>query len=207
MDQNQLIYKKIIAVMQAMKSIPKQSTAAAGTAATDDDFDFRGIDAIYNALNPLFKEHGIFCLPEVRSTETVPTRDQKKNKTTVEVKYTFCAEDGSQAAIIVRGEAIDDSDKGLSKAMSIAQKTALTQMFLIPTNDPVKTTEAANTGTVVQDQRPWLNDRQFKKILARLKDKKEVGLLRKVMKAYKIKDEHLDKMQEAMVPETTPTTK
>lgn len=203
--ETQLIYKKILAVMQSLKSIPKQSTAPTGTAATDDDFDYRGIDAIYNALNPLFKTHGIFCLPEVINSETAPTRDAKKVKTTVEVRYTFCAEDGSKAVIVVRGEAIDDSDKGLSKAMSIAQKTALTQMFLIPTNDPKETTKAANNGTVVQDQRVWLNEGQFKKILTRLRDKKEAGLLAKVIKTYRMKDEHINKLQEAMVPQTATT--
>lgn len=44
--------------------------------------------------------------------------------------------DGSCIETVNVGEAMDSGDKGMNKAMSIALKYSLLQMFLIPTDEP-----------------------------------------------------------------------
>lgn len=55
--------------------------------------------------------------------------------TRANVTFHFVASDGSEVKISNVGEAMDSGDKGMNKAMSIALKYALMQMFLIPTED------------------------------------------------------------------------
>jgi hypothetical protein len=52
------------------------------------------------------------------------------------VRYFFVASDGSFVATESIGEGMDSGDKASPKAMSIAQKYAILQMFAIPTADP-----------------------------------------------------------------------
>ena len=52
-----------------------------------------------------------------------------------EIKYTFYAEDGTFVTAVVIGEGMDSGDKATNKAMSIAFKYALFQIFCIPTEE------------------------------------------------------------------------
>ena len=51
------------------------------------------------------------------------------------IKYTFYAEDGSFVEAITIGEGMDTGDKATNKAMAIAFKYALFQVFCIPTEE------------------------------------------------------------------------
>ena len=119
------IHKQILAVMGDIRAIGK-------TKKTDgtDGFQFRGIDDLYNALNPLFQKHRIFCTTEVLSHHT-----NGMGRTLIEAKFNFFAEDGSSVSSTTRGEIQDKGDKGTASALSIAHRIALTQMLLIPTED------------------------------------------------------------------------
>jgi len=101
-------------------------------------YKFRGIDDVYNALNPVMAELGIFIVPEVL--------DQKReerlsvNKSTliysiVTVKFTMFAPDGSSVSGITIGEGMDSGDKATNKAMSIAMKYFCFEVFCIPTEE------------------------------------------------------------------------
>ena len=55
--------------------------------------------------------------------------------------WEFCgmnivAEDGSQVHAVTPGESLDTSDKGTAKAMSVAYRIALLQIFALPTQEP-----------------------------------------------------------------------
>jgi hypothetical protein len=52
------------------------------------------------------------------------------------VRYSFVAEDGSSISTDAIGEGMESGDKASAKAMSIAQKYAILQMFLVPTEEP-----------------------------------------------------------------------
>jgi hypothetical protein len=114
---------------------------------TFDNYKFRGIDAVYNALAPLLAKHGLCVLPRML-TRTCEERQSQKGGAlfyvTVEAEFDFvAAEDGSKHTVRTFGEAMDRGDKATNKAMSAAYKYAAFQAFAIPTegdNDADATT-------------------------------------------------------------------
>ena len=181
-----LIYSKIIAVLQEVSAIEKTQTDK------ENNFIFRGIDDILNALNPLFKKYGIFTTTEVVSASSVSQASGTK-KIILDVRFTFFAQDGSSVSSTTRGEAIETEkdDKGTSKAMSIAYKYALTQMFLIPTSNENPS-----------DARRWMPEGHFNQYLKRIK-KGEHGLYARADKEYRMKEEYRIKMRDAEIEVNT----
>lgn|SRR5574343_495333 len=104
---------------------------------TFDNYKFRGIDAVYNALSPLLAKHGLCILPRMLSRASEERVSQKGGAlfyVTVEVEFDFVsAEDGTRHTVKTWGEAMDRGDKGTNKAMSAAYKYACFQTFCIPT--------------------------------------------------------------------------
>lgn len=126
------IYQNIIKAMNEVNSISKDNYNQL------QKFKFRGIDDVMNAMHPILSKNNIFVTPEFESFE----REERTSKnggliiyTIATIKFTFYAEDGSNIVVKVVGEAMDSGDKGMNKAMSIAYKYALFQVFCIPTED------------------------------------------------------------------------
>lgn len=126
------IYQNIIKAMNEVNSISKDNYNKI------QNFKFRGIDDVMNTMHPILSKNNIFVAPEVESFE----REERTSKnggliiyTVATIKLTFYAEDGSNIIVKVVGEAMDSGDKGMNKAMSIAYKYALFQVFCIPTED------------------------------------------------------------------------
>ena len=101
-------------------------------------FMFRGIDAVYNALNPVMAELGLFIIPEVLEQ----TREERQTKngsvliySILKVRFTMYAPDGSSVSGVVTGEGMDSGDKASNKAMSIALKYFAFETFMIPTEE------------------------------------------------------------------------
>ena len=127
-----LIHQKLIACLRDIEAIGKNSKNQ------QQGFAYRGIDAVYNALNPILAKHGVFTAPEVVSV----SREERQTKSgsnllysVVTMKHNFYAEDGSSVSTTVVGEGMDSGDKATNKAMAIAHKYALFQIFCIPTED------------------------------------------------------------------------
>ncbi|HNX15718.1 MAG TPA: ERF family protein [Oscillospiraceae bacterium] len=123
-----MIYQKIIDVMRDCTAIGKDRKSGQG-------YMFRGVDAVMNELNPLFKKHGVFVVPIVISAQ----REERKQGTWIftllDVEYRFFAADGSYVTARVRGEGADSGDKSSNKAMSVAFKYACFQVLCIPTEE------------------------------------------------------------------------
>lgn len=126
------IYKAITNCMKEIGAIGKNQKN------TQQNFMFRGIDAVMNAINPALINNGIFVVPEILEQ----TREERQSKTgsnliysVCTIKYTFYAEDGSNISAVVIGEGMDSGDKATNKAMSIAFKYACFQVFCIPTEE------------------------------------------------------------------------
>ena len=148
---------------------------------TQQGFQFRGIDDVYNALAPLLAKHGLCILPRVISRECVERTSAKGGAlfyVTVDVEFDFVsAEDGSKHTVRTAGEAMDSADKATNKAMSAAYKYACLQAFCIPTegdNDADATTHELAARQV--ERQKWL-DRQKALIFAA----QNVGDLKKVV--------------------------
>ena len=128
------------------------------------NFMYRGIDAVMNALQPALIKNKVFIVPKVLE-EQREERQSKKGDTLLyarlKMEYTFFADDGSNISATVIGEAMDSGDKATNKAMSVAYKYACFQVFCIPTmlDDPdaecheVAPTEAKNEPMNAEDVR------------------------------------------------------
>lgn len=118
--------------MQDMGAIGKNKTNI------QQNFKFRGIDDVMNHLKPLLAKYKVFVVPQVLSYEREERKTSKGNNllySVCNIKYTFYAEDGSNVEAVVTGEGMDSGDKATNKAMAIAFKYALFQVFCIPTEE------------------------------------------------------------------------
>ena len=126
------IYQAIPAIMAEIGSIGKDRKN------TQQGYAYRGIEDFYNTLHPLMVKHKVFTVPEVVSEkreERTTAKGSVLMYTTLLVKYTFHAEDGSFVVATVTGEGMDSGDKSSNKALSVAHKYALAQIFCVPTTD------------------------------------------------------------------------
>ena len=109
---------------------------------TGGGFSFRGIDTVVNAVSPEFREHGIIVVPEVldrvseQMTVGVGDKQREMGRVLLHVRYTFYGPAGDSIAAVVDSEAFDAGDKATAKAMSVALRTALLQVLMLPTDDP-----------------------------------------------------------------------
>lgn len=122
-------------VMQAVTSVGKDSFNE------QQRFKFRGIDDVLNALGPAMREAGITAFPHLMSSKyeqvNIGTNRTLTGHVVLEVRYDFTSlVDGSVSPVVVPGEAMDVGDKAYSKAMSVAFRTALIQLFALPTGEP-----------------------------------------------------------------------
>ena len=130
-----LVYQAISAVAKEMAAtgISKDRTN------TQQNFKFRGIDQVYNALAPSLVNHGLLILPRI-TERTVTERTTPKGTVlfyvVVKAEFDFVStKDGSVHTVVTYGEAMDSGDKATNKAMSIAYKYAAFQAFCIPTEE------------------------------------------------------------------------
>ena len=127
------------------------------------NFKYRGVDDVMNALQPVFSEFLIFCTPkvlDVQREERTTKNGSAMTYTVVTVEYTFYAADGSSVSCVVCGEGMDSADKSTSKALSIAFKYACFQLLCIPTEEtapdpdkdyPVKAPKSQDPAKIQQD--------------------------------------------------------
>ena len=128
---------KVYAAINAVQADLCKQGISKDSTNTFDNYKFRGIDAVYNALSPLLAKHGLCILPRILKRESVERETAKGGAifyVTVEAEFDFVsAEDGSKHVVRTFGEAMDRGDKATNKAMSAAYKYAAFQAFAIPT--------------------------------------------------------------------------
>lgn len=144
------IYQSITKIMEEVPSIGKtQRNKTQG-------FMYRGIDDVMNALQPLLAKNKVFIVPEILEQmreERTASKGGNLIYSICKIKYKFYAEDGSSVEAITIGEGMDSGDKATNKAMAIAMKYALFQVFCIPTDEmkdpdsetPEQSTKKSNT--------------------------------------------------------------
>ena len=127
-----MIYGKIADCMRQLGAIGKDSYNQ------QQKFSYRGVDAVMNALNPVLTANHVFCVPEVLEQH----REERQTRnggnliySILKICYTLYAEDGSSVSATVIGEGMDSADKSSNKAMSVAYKYAMFQIFSIPTEE------------------------------------------------------------------------
>lgn len=129
-----LIYKQLSIAMSEIGAVTKDKKNQ------QQGFSYRGIDDVYNAVNPVLARNGLIIVPEVidqKREERTTARGINLIYTVLTIRYTIYAEDGSSVFVVVVGEGMDSGDKSCNKAMSIAYKYAMFQLFCIPTEETV----------------------------------------------------------------------
>jgi hypothetical protein len=116
---------------------------------TQQNFSFRGIDAVVNAVAPALRKHGVVVMPTLVTIDYLPFQSSKGTAmmcARVVVAYTFVGPGGDMLRTTVPGEAMDAGDKATAKAMSVAFRTALLQSLALPTDDVDPDAESYNVG-------------------------------------------------------------
>lgn len=119
----------------AAKGIAKRLKADLGGAKVN----FRGIEDAMNEMCVVLIHAGITVTPEysdlaVTERQKGDPKDAKATRfVTVRGAFTFQAEDMSTVRCVCYGEAMDSGDKAVTKAQSVAFRTALFQQFVVPT--------------------------------------------------------------------------
>jgi hypothetical protein len=137
------ILSAVAAVMKKVTYVPKAGQYDGGKSGS---YSFRKFEDTAAALGAAFREHLIFVQSEVVSRE-IAEPDRKPyssgsgytlwTQVYVTVRYRFTSlEDGSVLEASAIGEGKDSSDKASAKAMTMAMKSALTQAFMVATDDP-----------------------------------------------------------------------
>lgn len=128
------------AIVQAMAEIAKTGIAKSHKAALGGaTVNYRGIEDAMNQMSSILIACGITVTPAYHDAQISERAkgDPKDAKATrfaiVRGRFTFAAADGSSVACEVYGEAMDSGDKALTKAQSVAFRTALFQQFVVPT--------------------------------------------------------------------------
>lgn len=155
------IYKAISEAMADIGVVKKDSKN------NQQNFMYRGIDAVMNAINPALIKHHIFVVPEVIEQKREERTSSKNNLliySIVTMRFRFFTTDGSCVEAVTIGEGMDSGDKATNKAMSIAFKYACFQVFCIPTDEMIE----ADAETHETAQEPLITPEEKAEILKEL---------------------------------------
>lgn len=128
-----------LSIHQAMAAVLKDLPAIGKNQRNQQQgYQFRGIDDVIDALNPLLAKHGVFFVPDV--IERIESARQTRNGGTMwvvnlHVRYRFYGPAGDSVEATAWGEGTDSGDKATQKAMTGAMKYVLFQVFAIATHE------------------------------------------------------------------------
>lgn len=143
MTEQLTVHQALSKVMADVQAVRKDSKNQA------QRFNFRGIDAVMNAVGPALRKHGVTILPEdvdVHRTNGTTANGKQTAEVVVKVTYRVYGPAGDSIHGKVAAEAMDFGDKAIAKAMSVAYRTFLLQALTIPTDDPDPDIESYERG-------------------------------------------------------------
>lgn len=147
MTDHPSVHEAIAGVIRDLPAVGKDSEVTQGAR-----YKYRGIEAIKAALKPLLAQHGVHYAPTT-ITEIVDSTYQTKQGDTWQrirmiVGYTVYGPAGDSIPAVGRGEGADNSDKACNKAMTVAEKQMLVQVFCIADADGDPDASRRGTGCV-----------------------------------------------------------
>lgn len=143
MSDKPSIVEALSKVMADVQAVGKKSRN------TEQGYNFRGVDAVVNAVGPELRKHGVIVLPMLEHAayrDVTTSRGKPSRECTVQVRYRFYGPAGDFIEAVVPGESMDFGDKGAAKAMSVAYRIALLQALCIPTDEPDPDAQAYERG-------------------------------------------------------------
>ena len=143
MAEQLTVHQALSKVMGDVQAVKKDSKNHA------QRFNFRGIDAVMNAVGPALRKHGVTILPEdveVHRSNGTTASGKQTAEVVVKVTYRVYGPAGDSIHGKVAAEAMDFGDKAIAKAMSVAYRTFLLQALTIPTDEPDPDSESYERG-------------------------------------------------------------
>jgi hypothetical protein len=129
-----------VSLIDAMREIAKTGIAKLCKADLGGaKVNYRGIEQAMNEMSVILIKCGITVTPEysdlsIQERQKGDPKDAKATRfATVKGAFTFAAEDQTAVRCTCYGEAMDSGDKAITKAQSVAFRTALFQQFVVPT--------------------------------------------------------------------------
>lgn len=151
---NKKVYKAIGAITEELSKVG----IAKDQRNQQQNYSFRGIDAVYNVLSGLLAQHQLCILPRVVEHHVAERQSKKGDAlfcTTVKVEFDLVsAEDGSKHTVATIGEAMDNADKSSNKAQSAAYKYMAFQVFCIPVEGELPDADAETHQVQGQRENP-----------------------------------------------------
>ena len=123
----------VLAVMAEVQGVAKKDKNTA------QGFNFRGIDAVLNAVGPAFRKHGGYITQSIVSVDysTMTAKNGGSlNIVRAIVRFNIFGSEGEPVTGDVAAEAFDSGDKATAKVMSVALRTFLLQVLILPTDEP-----------------------------------------------------------------------
>jgi hypothetical protein len=132
-DAKPSVIEALSAVMGDVQAVGKTGRNA------QQNYNFRGVDAVVNAVGPALRTHGVVVVPiaadVIEERYTTKTGTAMKGVTAT-VTFRFYGPAGDHIDAQVCGESSDSGDKAVPKAHSVAYRTMLLQALCIPTDEP-----------------------------------------------------------------------
>jgi hypothetical protein len=127
------VYQAVAAVMSDVEVVRKADRNQ------QQGYSFRGIDAVINAVGPMLRKHGVIVVPTLESSEyatvVIGAKRTEMGHAQIIVTFTWYGPEGDSFQCRVAAEAMDSGDKAVSKAHSVALRTALIQTLALPTDE------------------------------------------------------------------------
>ena len=131
---------RILETLAAVRQVAEAVGAVGKTGTnTSQNYKFRGIDAVINAVSPALAQFNLTIWPELLTIDydtAVSSKGTQQQIARVVVKYHVQAIDGDEIIGVVPAEAFDTGDKATAKAMSVAYRTFMIQLLCLPTDEP-----------------------------------------------------------------------
>lgn len=156
-------------VTEALAAVMADVQAVAKTDRNDHQrFNFRGIDAVLNAVGPALRKHGVVVVPQLKDVTYADVQTSTgKPATACRVIVTYVFHHGDQTIeTTVAAESWDHGDKATPKAMSVAFRTALLQALALPTDEPDPDASSYERSTV-DHQQVAMRDTELNDLLTR----------------------------------------
>jgi hypothetical protein len=152
--------ERLSAVMRDVRALGKRERNE------QQGFSFRGVDSVMNAVGPALRDHGLVVssiVHEIRVDSFNTTKGTVMNRAILKAEYRFTAPDETYVSAMAWGEASDTLDKSVSKAMSVAYRTAILQALCLPTHE-VDPDAAEGYERVADNYQPTDRDQAFTKL-------------------------------------------
>lgn len=140
-DQLQDKDTKLTTITEALSNVMKEVGAVGKSEKNQaQGFNFRGIDAVKNAVSPALQKHGVvpFFQVEHSAFDQVATRNggsMTRARVTLKAVWTVIGSDEVITSSAI-GEAFDSGDKATTKAHSVAERIIYLQTLCLPTDEP-----------------------------------------------------------------------